>query len=212
MIRNEEFSLTLQFDYSNTPHRMKRIAIFASGNGSNAENIIRYFRQFPSDGKVVLVVCNRAGAGVIERAHRLGVELRVMTRDEINDPEMMLPLMDEFGVDVVVLAGFLLMVPGFLIERYHDRMVNVHPSLLPKYGGKGMYGRYVHEAVVAAGDKESGITIHLVSEQCDEGRIIFQASVSVLPTDTPADVESKIHDLERLHFPRVIHETFCMEK
>lgn len=188
---------------------MKRIAVFASGNGSNAENIIRYFRDGDHGGEVALVVCNKPDAGVLERARRLGVDSRVMTRAEINDPERMLALMDEYGIDVVVLAGFLLMVPAFLIERYHGAMVNVHPSLLPKFGGKGMYGRHVHEAVVASGETETGITIHLVSEECDGGRIIFQASVPVLPTDTPADVELKIHSLERTHFPRVIEEAFC---
>lgn len=185
---------------------MKRIAIFASGNGSNAENIIRYFRERPERGEVVLVVSNKAGAGVLERAARLGVESRVMTRAEINDPEIMSEVLESRGVDTLVLAGFLLMVPSFLIERYPDRIVNIHPSLLPKYGGKGMYGRHVHEAVVAAGERESGITIHFVNEHCDEGQIIFQATVEIAETDTPADVEAKIHRLEKLHFPRVIDE------
>lgn len=160
---------------------MKSIAIFASGSGSNAENIIRYFQERPERGEVALVVCNKADAGVLERAERLGVESRVMSRAEINDPGLMLPLLESRGVDTIVLAGFLLMVPGFLLERYNERILNIHPSLLPKFGGKGMYGRHVHEAVVAAGERETGITVHIVSEKCDEGRIVFQASVAVDP-------------------------------
>lgn len=194
-----------------TFHRPVRIAVFASGNGSNAENLIRYFNQSESGrGEVVLVVTNRPDAGVIRRAQALGVDVKVMPRAEINDSDTMLGLLDRYGVDVIVLAGFLLMVPGFLLERYRDRIVNVHPSLLPKYGGKGMYGIHVHEAVVAAGDRESGITIHHVSEICDGGRVIFQASVDIAPEDTPGDVEQKIHTLEKMHFPRVVDETFCM--
>lgn len=189
---------------------MERIAIFASGNGSNAENIIRYFQANPGLGEVVLVVCNRPGAGVIERAARLGVDVRVMSRAEINDPSLMFPLMESHAVGFIVLAGFLLMVPSFLTERYHGRMLNIHPSLLPKFGGKGMYGRYVHEAVVAAGETETGITIHLVSDECDGGRVVFQASVPVGRDDTPSDVEAKVHELERIHFPRVIGE--CLEQ
>lgn len=190
-------------------HRPVRIAVFASGNGSNAENMIRYFNQASDRGKVVLVVTNRPGAKVIQRAESLGVDVEVMTRAAINDPGCMLGLLDRYEVDVIVLAGFLLMVPGFLLERYSGRIVNVHPSLLPKYGGKGMYGIHVHEAVVAAGDSESGITIHHVSDVCDGGEIIFQASVEIAPDDTPGDVERKIHSLERMHFPRVVDETFC---
>lgn len=189
---------------------MKRIAIFASGNGSNAENIIRYFREEGRAADVALVVCNRQDAGVLGRAERLGVRSVVMTRAEINDSERMSALLEGCRVDVIVLAGFLLMIPSFLIERYRGRIVNIHPSLLPKFGGKGMYGRYVHEAVVAAGETQTGITIHHVSEDCDGGRIIFQACTAVEPSDTPADVEAKVHALEREHFARVIEETFFM--
>ena len=188
---------------------MRRIAIFASGNGSNAENIIRYFNEGDHGAVVALVVCNRPGAGVIGRSERLGVPVRVMSAAEIRDADRMTKVMDEYEIDIVVLAGFLLMIPTFLTERYHDRMVNIHPSLLPKFGGKGMYGRHVHEAVVAAGETETGITIHLVSDECDGGRIVFQARVGLTPDDTPESVERKIHELERVHFPRVIEETFC---
>ncbi len=186
---------------------MKRIAIFASGNGSNAENIIRYFRENPRNAEVALVVCNKPDAMVLERASKLGVDTAVMTRADINDPEKMLKLMDEYEIGSIALAGFLLMVPSFLIERYEGRIVNIHPSLLPKYGGKGMYGKHIHEAVIAAGEKETGITVHFVSEDCDGGDIIFQKSIPVEATDTPADVEEKIHALEKEHYPRIIGET-----
>ncbi|MCM1355536.1 MAG: phosphoribosylglycinamide formyltransferase [Staphylococcus sp.] len=188
---------------------MKRIAIFASGAGSNAENIISHFQSGCRGGEVVLVVCNRPGAGVLVRAGRLGVDAKVLSRAEINDEAVMQGLLDSYKVDVIVLAGFLLMVPEFLLKRYDGRIVNIHPSLLPKYGGKGMYGRHVHEAVVAAGEKETGITIHHVTETCDGGDVIFQASVRLEPTDGPEEVEAKVHGLEREHFARVIEETFC---
>lgn len=190
----------------------RRIAIFASGNGSNAESIISYFRRTPCGGEVALVVTNRADAGVLQRASRLGVPACVATRAEINDPDVMLPLMERYAIDVVVLAGFLLMVPEYLIERFHDHMVNVHPSLLPKFGGKGMYGRYVHEAVVAAGEAESGITIHMVSEHYDEGRILYQGRVPVQPDDSPEDVERKVRALELEKYPEVIHRTFFQNR
>ena len=181
------------------------IAVFASGEGTNAENIIRYFQGAPYGGGVALVVTNRADAGVIARAGRYGVPVKVVTKEEINDPDVMVPLLDSYGIGAVVLAGFLLMVPAYLIDRYRERMVNIHPSLLPAYGGKGMYGRRVHEAVVAAGERRTGITIHLVSDRYDEGRILFQASVEVEPCDTVADVDRKVRALEMRHFPRVLH-------
>ena len=185
----------------------KRIAIFASGNGSNAENIIRYIRNGNYDAEVALIVCNRKDAKVFERAERLGVPaIYVPKRDFLNE-EFMEGLMRDNGIDFIVLAGFLLMIPEFLIKMYPDKIVNIHPSLLPKFGGKGMYGSHVHEAVVAAGEKESGITIHIVNENCDEGRILFQAIIPVEPGDSPDDVAEKVHELEYLHFPRVIVET-----
>lgn len=187
---------------------MKRIAVFASGNGSNAENIIRYFNTgagAPSHGaEVVLVVCNRPGAAVIDKARALGVPVSIVTREMFNDEASMMALLESRAVDAIVLAGFLLMVPPFMTARFSGRMINIHPSLLPKFGGKGMYGRHVHEAVVAAGETETGITVHLVSDHCDGGDIIFQASTPVVPTDTAADVETKVHALERAHFPPVI--------
>lgn len=187
-----------------TMDSMLKIAVFASGSGSNAENIIRYFRENEDCGEVVMVVCNRPDAGVVERAALLGVDVEIVNRSQLADSDYMLPLLEARGVNCVVLAGFLLMVPPYLIRRYEGRMVNIHPSLLPKFGGKGMYGHHVHEAVVAAGECESGITIHLVSEEYDKGRILFQASVAVAPGDTAEDVERKVRELEMRHFPGVI--------
>lgn len=185
---------------------MKRIAIFASGNGSNAENIIRYFQTGDRGGEVAIVITNKPDAPVIERAESLGVEAVVLPAADIRNPEIIMPLLAAHRIDLIVLAGFLLMIPEFITERYAGRIVNIHPSLLPKYGGKGMYGRHVHEAVVAAGERETGITVHYVSEQCDGGEHIFQTSVALSTDDIPADVEAKIHQLEKLHFPRVIAE------
>ena len=157
----------------------KRIAIFASGNGTNAENIIRYFNdnERSCGGEVALIGCNRPDAMVLQRADRFGVPSAVMTKTELNDPDTILPLLDRHAIDMIVLAGFLLMMPVFIIERYQEKIINIHPSLLPKYGGKGMYGHHVHAAVVAAGETETGITVHFVSERCDEGNIIDLKSV-----------------------------------
>ena len=186
---------------------MKKIAVFASGNGSNAENIINYMRATGAEAEVAVIVTNRKDAGVIGRANRLNVPVEVMSRQEINDSSRMLYVIDNYGIDAIVLAGFLLMVPGFLIERFPDKILNIHPSLLPKFGGRGMYGHHVHEAVAAAGENMSGSTVHFVSEECDGGRIVFQASVGIEPTDTPADIETKVRHLEQEHFPRVVVET-----
>ncbi len=188
---------------------MKNIAIFASGSGSNAENIIRYLNTAHGDDlRVSVVVCNRPEARVIERARNLGVPVEVLTKAEINDPERMMEVLDSHAVDGIVLAGFLLMIPPFLIGRYEGRIINIHPSLLPKYGGKGMYGIHIHRAVVENREKETGITVHLVTDRCDEGQIIFQTNVAVAPEDTPEDVERKIHALEKEHFPQVVKEHF----
>jgi len=186
------------------------VAVFASGNGSNAENIIRSFRQHPEWGmNVAVVLSNKADAYVLNRAESLGVSHQFVPAKDFRNKDVIFPLLDRFGVDAIVLAGFLLMVPDFIIERYGDRILNIHPSLLPKFGGKGMYGHHVHEAVVAAGEKETGITVHRVTDRCDEGAIVFQARFDVTPEDTPETVEAKIHELEQAHYPRVIAETFA---
>ena len=184
---------------------MKRVAIFASGSGSNAENIANYFKG--SDAvEISLILANKPEAYVLERAKKLGIESVVVTGKEFRAADKVLEILKERNIDFIVLAGFLLLVPAKLIEAYPGKIVNIHPALLPKHGGKGMYGDHVHEAVVAAGDTESGITIHLIDERYDCGTTFFQATCPVLPTDTPHDVAEKVHALEYEHFPRVIKE------
>ena len=182
---------------------MVNIAIFVSGGGTNCENIIKYF-EGSEKVRIVLVVSNKANAGAIARAQRLGVPSVVVPKARFNDREVILPLLDEYSVDFIVLAGFLLVVPGFLIDEYDHRMINLHPALLPKYGGMGMYGHHVHEAVKAAGEKETGMTVHWVSRDVDGGEIIAQFSTPIGPEDTPDDIAAKEHVLEMEHFPQVI--------
>ena len=159
---------------------MVNIAIFVSGGGTNCENIIKYF-EGSEKVRIVLVVSNKANAGAIARAQRLGVPSVVVPKARFNDREVILPLLEEYSVDFIVLAGFLLVVPGFLIDEYDHRMINLHPALLPKYGGMGMYGHHVHEAVKAAGEKETGMTVHWVSRAVDGGEIIAQFSTPIGP-------------------------------
>ena len=182
---------------------MVNIAIFVSGGGTNCENIIKYF-EGSEKVRIVLVVSNKANAGAIARAQRLGVPSVVVPKARFNDREVILPLLDEYSVDFIVLAGFLLVVPGFLLDEYDHRMINLHPALLPKYGGMGMYGHHVHEAVKAAGEKETGMTVHWVSRDVDGGEIIAQFSTPIGPEDTPDDIAAKEHVLEMEHFPQVI--------
>lgn len=184
---------------------MTNIAIFVSGNGTNCENIIRYFKDDASIN-VSLVISNRADAYALQRAAKYCVTSKVLTKQEINDPDTMLPLLADHDINFIVLAGFMLMVPDFLTHEFARRIVNIHPSLLPKFGGKGMYGHHVHEAVKKAGETETGITIHYVSEVCDGGEIIAQFKTPVSPDDTPEDIEAKVHVLEQLHFPEVIKQ------
>lgn len=186
------------------------IAIFVSGSGTNCENIIRYFADKP-EVNVSLVLSNKADAYALVRAERLGVDRSVMSKADFNDESKLMPLLQEHGVQFIVLAGFLLMVPDFLLQAYPHRIVNIHPSLLPKYGGRGMWGHHVHEAVKAAGEKESGITIHYVSEVCDGGEIIAQFHTALAPDDTPDDIAAKIHELEQAHFPQVIEEVISRQ-
>lgn len=183
---------------------MIKIAVFASGSGTNAENIFRYFSDSHLARPVLLVVDNPA-AGALQRAERFGIERAVFTRAEFRSAEeAILELLREREIGFIVLAGFLSLVPPALVRAYAGRIVNIHPALLPKYGGKGMYGHHVHEAVIAAGEKESGITIHLVNERYDEGATLAQFRVAVEPGDTPDSLAAKIHELEYAHFPEVI--------
>lgn len=189
---------------------MKNIAIFASGNGTNAENIIRYFSNSESIN-VALVLSNNTKAGVHERARRLGVPSLSFPRDVFAAGEPIVHVLREHGIDFVVLAGFLCYVARPLLDAYPGKIINIHPSLLPKFGGKGMYGDHVHQAVLAAGETESGITIHYINEHYDEGGIIFQATCPVLPGDTPDSLASRVHALEYAYFPKVIEEVVGKE-
>lgn len=181
---------------------MKRLAILASGSGSNAEKIIAYF-QNSDKGEVSLVASNKTDAFVLERAKKFKVPTFTFSKKELEEGVLLEKLQAE-KIEWVILAGFLLKIPAELIRSFPDRMVNIHPALLPKYGGKGMYGAFVHEAVKAAGDTETGITIHLVNENYDEGKIIFQAATSVEKSDSPEAIASKVHALEHRYFPEVI--------
>jgi len=181
------------------------IAIFVSGGGTNCENLIRYF-----DGSdsvcCALVVSNKADAKALERATRLGVPTAVAPKAQLNDPDFMLPLMRRYGVQFIVLAGFLPLVPNFLIDAFPRRIVNLHPALLPKYGGKGMWGHHVHEAVKAAGETETGMTVHWVTPVCDGGEIIAQFRCALSPDDSADDIAEKEHQLEMAHFPQVVEQ------
>lgn len=184
---------------------MKKIAIFASGNGSNCENIIKHFSQ-SEVARVVLVVTNNPSAKVIKRAKRLDTDISIVPKDSISDSSIMLPLLREKCIDLIVLAGFMLFIPSFLIDNYPHRIVNIHPSLLPKYGGKGMYGMHVHEAVKENNEKESGITIHFVNNEYDRGEIIAQYSTPVSPDDSAEEIAEKVHKLEYAHYPSIIEK------
>lgn len=184
---------------------MTNIAIFVSGNGTNCENIIRYFND-NNDAKVNLVISNKKDAYALVRAAKYNVPCKVLAKSEINDEKTLMDTLSQYDIDFIVLAGFMLMIPDFLIDNFNGRIVNIHPSLLPKFGGKGMYGHHVHEAVKAANEKETGITIHYVSKICDGGEIIAQFKTSLSPEDTVEDIERKIHELEQKHFPEVIND------
>ena len=181
------------------------IAVFASGDGSNFENLVNYFSG-SAVARVALLVCNKPEAYALERARRLGVASAVVTKAELQQPELVLPLMRKYNIGFVVLAGFLPLMPNYMIDAFPQRMVNIHPSLLPKYGGKGMWGHHVHEAVKAAGETETGLTVHWVTPQCDGGTIIAQRRVALLPEDTADDIAHKEHLLEMEHFPKIIED------
>ncbi len=185
-----------------------KVAVFVSGGGTNCENLIRYFEKSDTI-RVVLVVSNKADAYALVRAEKLGVPSVVVPKAELNDPEIILPLLSKNNIDFIVLAGFLPFVPDHLIEAFPRRILNIHPSLLPKHGGKGMWGHHVHEAVKAAGDSETGMTVHYVSNVRDGGEIIAQYRVPVLPTDSVDEIEEKEHQLEMKYFPQVVEKVIC---
>ncbi len=184
----------------------KRLAIFASGSGSNAQKIAEYFKNHPTI-EVALVVSNKADAGVLDIAKSFGIETYVIpSKAEFTQTETLLQELYVSQIDFIVLAGFLWLIPEYLIEAYPSRIVNIHPALLPKYGGKGMHGMHVHHAVVAAGEKESGITIHYVDKVYDNGEHLFQATVPVEPGDTPEVIQQKVLVLEHTNFAQVIEK------
>lgn len=187
---------------------MIRIAIFASGSGSNAENIANYFSK-SREVDISLFLTNNANAFVLERAKKLGIKSKVFTKDEFLKTDDILRFLLENDINFIVLAGFLLKMPENIIKVFPNKIINIHPALLPKYGGKGMYGDNVHKAVVDAKEQESGITIHYVNENYDEGKIIFQAKCEVLASDSYQDVAKKIHELEYEYFPKVIQSLLC---
>ena len=185
----------------------KRIAIFVSGSGSNARVMIDRFRAHPEDGvEVVLVVSNRARAGALVVAAEREVATLVVRRDDWQDGQELLRGLQALNVDLIVLAGFLWLIPPYLVQAYPNKIVNIHPALLPKYGGRGMYGRHVHEAVRAAGEVESGITIHYVNERYDEGSIIYQAAVRLDPEDTAEQIAERVLRLEHGNYWRVVRD------
>jgi phosphoribosylglycinamide formyltransferase-1 len=188
-----------------SPHRPSRLVVFASGAGSNAQQIINYFKN-GDVAQVDLIVCNKPGAGVMTIAEKENIPVLLIEKERFFRGDGYVPELQAVGADLVVLAGFLWKIPQSIIDAYPRRIVNIHPALLPNYGGKGMYGSYVHQAVIQAGEVESGITIHYVDEHYDSGDIIFQTACPVVEGDTPEKLAARIHALEHAHYPRVIEE------
>lgn len=184
---------------------MKRIAIFASGSGTNAENIAHHFENH-KDIRVEMILSNRSDAYVLKRAKQLGIESAVFSRDDMKSPDKLAKLLAARNIDLIVLAGFLWLIPKSLLSAFPKKIINIHPALLPKYGGKKMYGMRVHEAVISEGERESGITIHFVDEIYDHGKVIFQAKCPVESGDTPETLAGKIHELEYKHYPVVLEK------
>jgi phosphoribosylglycinamide formyltransferase-1 len=185
---------------------MNKIAIFASGSGTNAENIINFFKENKKN-EISIIFSNNKNAYVIQRAIKHGIKHQIFSRPDFYNSDNVLNILKENNINFIVLAGFMWLIPEYLINEYPNRIINIHPALLPKYGGKGMYGMNVHKAVVENRETESGITIHYVNKEYDKGNIIFQAKCTVSPNDTPEDVAEKVHKLEYTHFPPIIKET-----
>jgi phosphoribosylglycinamide formyltransferase-1 len=189
----------------------KRIVIFASGSGTNTQNVIQYF-QHTDFAEVVHVLSNKKGANVLNRAETLKIKASSFTKDELNAPDGILETLKDEQADLIVLAGFLLKFPEHILKEYPNKVINVHPALLPKYGGKGMYGMRVHEAVIKNQEKETGITIHYVNEHYDEGAVIFQKNILLSAGETAETIAQKVHALEYKHFPKVIEELLLSEE
>lgn len=183
----------------------KNLAIFASGSGTNAENIANFFKG-SDEVEVKLILTNKPDAFVLNRAQKLHIPTLVFTKADFLESDRVIQALSEHHIDCIVLAGFLWLIPSNLVKAYPNRIINIHPALLPKFGGKGMYGAKVHEAVIAAGEKYSGITVHLVNEKYDDGKVLFQASCPVLDGDTPGSLAARIHELEYAYFPKVVQD------
>ncbi|MEE0267645.1 MAG: phosphoribosylglycinamide formyltransferase [Bacteroidales bacterium] len=183
---------------------MKRVAVFASGSGTNFQQICEYFNQKNNDIKIELLIVNKKNAYVLERAKQLNVKSQYFNREDFYYSDRVVECLKENQIDFIVLAGFLWLIPDNILKEYPNKIINIHPALLPNYGGKGMHGHHVHQAVIAAKEPESGITIHYVNEKYDEGNIIFQAKCSISSEDTADSLAEKIHLLEKEHFPKVI--------
>ena len=182
---------------------MKRVLLFASGSGSNAENIIDYFWKRPKLSIQFEIYTNNENAGVVSRARRLQIPCGLITKEQFNDPNFI----DQLGeVDLIVLAGFLWLIPDFMVKNYGDKIINIHPALLPAYGGKGMYGDKVHESVIENKEEQSGITIHYVNENYDEGKILLQARCAINNEDTAETLANKIHELEYTYYPIIVEQ------
>ncbi len=184
---------------------MNKIAIFASGSGTNAENIIKFSKE-NKKFEISAIFSNNKNAYVVQRAINQSIKHHVFSRPDFYDSEIVLNLLQDHKIDFIVLAGFLWLIPENIIDLYPNRIKNIHPALLPKYGGKGMFGNHVHNAVVENEESETGITIHYVNKEYDKVNINFQAKCNVLPTDTAEDVAKKVHELEYEHFPKIIQE------
>ena len=184
---------------------MKKIAIFASGSGSNAENIIQYFKD-QHDVSIELILTNNSNAYVLERAKKFNVPSFVFNRNDFYKSQKVEDILVSQDIDLVVLAGFMWLVPDYLVQAFPNKIINIHPALLPKYGGKGMYGDFVHQAVSKAGENNTGITIHYVNDKYDDGNIIFQKSIAIIPGENPDLIAEQIHALEYEYFPKVIEE------
>lgn len=186
-------------------HKKKNIAVFASGTGTNAANIIQYFSDNQT-ASVVLIVCNNENAGVLKIADANNIPSLIIQKEIFFKGDAYLPKLKDASIDFIVLAGFLWKIPSLLITEYRNKIINIHPALLPKFGGKGMYGSFVHEAVLSAKEKQSGITIHFVDEFYDNGKTVFQTTCPVYENDTVESLAKRIHDLEYKYFPKVIEE------
>jgi len=189
----------------NKTNKSVNIALFASGSGSNVENIHNYFHE-NSSVNISCVLCNNPKAYVLERVKRLSLDFLLFNREEFNNPDIILTYLSSKNVDLIVLAGFLWLIPSYLIDKYPGKVINIHPALLPKYGGKGMFGSHVHKVVFENKEATTGITIHYVNNKYDEGEIIFQKSIAITNTDNPETIANKVHELEYKYYPHIIEK------